>query len=88
MANKKHEANTNTNDKEGEMKSETKTEKSGIENKAFDTNEGFKNKNQTKTDTSDISNNDVTQSQIEMGLTQSMMCNRTNNLWTGTSLTY
>ncbi|XP_013142269.1 PREDICTED: solute carrier family 46 member 3-like [Papilio polytes] len=80
LANKKHEANTNTNDKEGEMKSETKTEKSGIENKAFDTNEDFKNKNQTKTDTSDISNNDVTQSQIEMGLTQSMMCNRTNNL--------
>ncbi|KPJ02439.1 Solute carrier family 46 member 3 [Papilio xuthus] len=81
LANKKHEANTNTNDKESEMKAETKVEKNGVENKAFDTEEDFKNKNKAKIETIDISNNDnVTQSQIEMGLTQSMLCNRTNNL--------
>ncbi|XP_068623606.1 lysosomal proton-coupled steroid conjugate and bile acid symporter SLC46A3-like [Battus philenor] len=78
LANKKYTASTN--DKENEMKSQSEVEKNGVENKAFDADEDNINKNKGL-ETIDISNNDnITQSQIEIGFTESMLCSRTNNL--------
>ncbi|CAH2040645.1 unnamed protein product, partial [Iphiclides podalirius] len=77
LANKKYAAITN--DKKNELKSDSKTEKNGVENKAFHT-EDEAHKNVKGAETLDPSNDDVTQSQIEMGFTESMLCNRTSNL--------
>ncbi|CAG5046466.1 unnamed protein product [Parnassius apollo] len=77
LANKKHPVDSN--DKENEMKSESKLEKSGVDNKGFESKEENSDKNKKEPEIMDISNNDnVTQSQIEMGLTESMICNRAN----------
>ncbi|CAK1579468.1 unnamed protein product [Parnassius mnemosyne] len=77
LVNKKHPVDAK--DKDNEMKSESKLEKGGVDNKAFESKEEDSSKNKKEPEIMDISNNDnVTQSQIEMGLTESMICNRAN----------
>lgn len=72
LANKKHGTqNSDMNNKE--IKEESKPEKVGVENKAFEADE-------KKTINNEITNNatenidSVNQSQIEMGFTESMLC--------------
>lgn len=54
-----------------------KAQKNGVENKAFEAEENkikMKNKEYTNHAASDLDKDNVTQSQIEMGFTESMVC--------------
>ncbi|XP_053605348.1 probable peptidoglycan muropeptide transporter SLC46 [Plodia interpunctella] len=77
LANKKHGTPTyNSKENEDGVKSENKPEKTGAENKAFQEDEKVVSEKdgtpQTQQNTKE--NDDVKQSQIEMGFTESMMC--------------
>lgn len=71
MANKKHIRQENEEkQKESDLKTEGKSDKAGVENKAFETDEKGGDKNEAKY----TARNSADQSQIEMGFTESMMC--------------
>lgn len=74
LANKKQERAEN---KENETTFADKAHKTGVENKAFEAEENnikMKNKENTIQATSDLDKDNVKQSQIEMGFTESMVC--------------
>lgn len=78
MANKKYnDSNSQQNVKEAQI-AEDKPEKMGIDNKAFENEDKSKIQNNTNLSTqledSEKFEKTVTQSQIEMGFTESMLC--------------
>ncbi|CAG4945130.1 unnamed protein product [Colias eurytheme] len=72
LANKKYVATEQANDTEKDTKIEEKSEKNGLENKAFESDEKEKN----NIDSGNIADTDnvASQSQIEIGFTESMLC--------------
>lgn len=74
LANKKHSQSENAdaiNNKE--IKEESKPEKAGVENKAFEADEKKNVENDNANNVTETLDN-VNQSQIEMGFTESMLC--------------
>lgn len=74
LANKKQEREEN---KEKETSFGDKAHKIGVENEAFESEEKnmkMRNKEIINEATSDLDKDNITQSQIEMGLTESMAC--------------
>ncbi|XP_037296821.1 solute carrier family 46 member 3 [Manduca sexta] len=77
LANKKYLAseNSKSNEKELESKAAEMVEKAGVDNRAYVPEEENKTKSQNTSQAAPDNDSCVNQSQIEMGFTESMLCN-------------